>query len=271
MLAAAPVQAQPAVGVIVSFTYDDGTFSDDFLDLVATYGARTPSTFLPGTSLETYVKLLCGSASQANLEVFSRVIGLEGGSVSADGVVELAQGADLRLPQYFPDPIAELTPRMALTDTTFYDYFFSDRAGATIEQIGSPLDFYDRPANVFVAGFIGSPSMNFLAGTMTAAGFALPDGTVLPVPTQTETAVTYGIRPEHLKLDPEGFSAQVVVVEPMGSETQVVMRFGEQPIVGIFRERVRAKPGDILKVSIAPDDAHLFDGKEDRIQVEMTP
>ena len=70
----------------------------------------------------------------------------------------------------------------------------------------------------------------------------------------------YGIRPEHLRLDPEGLRATVQVVEPTGSETQVILRVGEASLVGAFRERISAGPGDTLPVSPEPSLAHLFDG-----------
>src|SRR5215217_4305856 len=92
-----------------------------------------------------------------------------------------------------------------------------------VEQIGAPLDLYDRPANQFVAGFIGSPSMNFVSGTITAEGF-VTTGSTLPLPAsagQNGTKAVYGIRPEHLTLDATGIAATVSLVEPMGSETQV--------------------------------------------------
>src|SRR6187431_2612592 len=133
-----------------------------------------------------------------------------------------------------------------------------------IEQMGSPLDLYDRPVNTFVAGFIGSPSMNFLEGEVTPQGFKTRDGIILPLQQNQGEATTYGVRPEHLKLDPNaGIPAEVVVVEPTGSETQVLMRIGNQQVVGIFRERIAAKPGETIKVTPDLSVIHLFnkDGK----------
>ena len=132
-----------------------------------------------------------------------------------------------------------------------------------IEQMGSPLDLYDRPANTFVAGFIGSPSMNFIEGSVDGSSFKTKDGVSLPLTSGHADATTYGIRPEHLRLDPNGISAEVIVVEPTGSETQVLMRLGSQQIVGIFRERVSAKPGEAIKVTPDLSVVHLFnkDGK----------
>ncbi|MHA6689043.1 ABC transporter ATP-binding protein [Devosia sp. A449] len=130
-----------------------------------------------------------------------------------------------------------------------------------VEQIGAPLDLYDRPVNQFVAGFIGSPSMNFISGTITAEGFAAA-GTMLPLPAGTGNIgakAVYGIRPEHLALDQAGIAAKVALVEPMGSETQVTMAIGEHTIIGVFRERVQARPGDTIHIRPDLAQLHLFD------------
>ena len=132
-----------------------------------------------------------------------------------------------------------------------------------IEQMGTPLDLYDRPLNTFVAGFIGSPSMNFISGEMTADGFKTSDGIMLPTIKDAGDAAIYGIRPEHLHIDPNGVEIEVVVLEPTGSETQVIGRLGSQSINGIFRERISALPGSKLKVMPDLSVVHLFnkDGK----------
>ena len=139
--------------------------------------------------------------------------------------------------------------------------------GGRVEQIGAPLDLYDRPANQFVAGFIGSPSMNFLTGTITAEGFAAP-GIVLPLPEAApelrDRKAVYGIRPEHFALDDNGVPAEIVLVEPMGSETQVTMKLGETQVTGVFRERVSLSPGATIRVRPDLANIHLFaaDGGE---------
>jgi multiple sugar transport system ATP-binding protein len=127
-----------------------------------------------------------------------------------------------------------------------------------VEQSGSPLELYDRPANKFVAGFIGSPSMNFIPGTVEAGGFRTSDGIMLPVVRAAAGATSYGIRPEHLHLDDKGLEVELVVIEPMGSETQIIARLGSQQIVGVFRQRFDMRPGS--KIGISPDPAavHLF-------------
>jgi multiple sugar transport system ATP-binding protein len=128
-----------------------------------------------------------------------------------------------------------------------------------VEQIGAPLDLYDRPANQFVAGFIGSPSMNFIGGKIAADGFAAA-GITLPLPAGlTPGSAVYGIRPEHFELSAAGVAATVLLVEPMGSETQVTMMLGEHQAIGVFRERVKAKPGETIMVRPDPASVHLFD------------
>jgi multiple sugar transport system ATP-binding protein len=102
--------------------------------------------------------------------------------------------------------------------------------------------------------------MNFIEGKVTDKGFEATGGRLLPLAKPVAGAVTYGIRPEHLHLDPEnGIEMEVVVLEPTGSETQVLGRLGKQTINGIFRERIDVKPGSMLKVSPDLSLVHLFD------------
>ncbi|MBP6368825.1 MAG: sn-glycerol-3-phosphate ABC transporter ATP-binding protein UgpC [Burkholderiales bacterium] len=132
-----------------------------------------------------------------------------------------------------------------------------------VEQIGAPLELYDHPANTFVAGFIGSPAMNMLAGVARGPSVSLASGTSVPAPLAAGDGreVLYGIRPEHLALgDPAtGLPAEVVVVEPTGADTQVVCRVGTQDVIAMLRDRVACRPGD--RVGLMPDAsrAHLFD------------
>jgi multiple sugar transport system ATP-binding protein len=134
-----------------------------------------------------------------------------------------------------------------------------------IEQIGSPLELYDRPRNVFVARFIGSPAMNLIQGTVRRGeGLSVEvNGYRLPVGAESEAGdgltVTYGIRPEHLDLADDGFPAQVSVVEPTGSETLVFLRFGEIDIVAVFRDWHDFEPGQTVHLRPRADRAHLFD------------
>ncbi|RCS22769.1 sn-glycerol-3-phosphate ABC transporter ATP-binding protein UgpC [Phyllobacterium salinisoli] len=133
--------------------------------------------------------------------------------------------------------------------------------GGRVEQIGAPLDLYDQPANRFVAGFIGSPAMNFLDGTITSEGFIAP-GIVLPLPEAAHgfhgRKAVYGIRPEHFTLHDSGVPAEIVLVEPMGSETQVTMKLGETQVIGVFRERVALLSGATIRVRPDLASLHLF-------------
>lgn len=134
-----------------------------------------------------------------------------------------------------------------------------------VEQMGTPLDLYDCPANLFVAGFLGSPSMNFLTGKMNAQGFVLDDGTILPIGRQVSSAFTYGIRPEDLILDDNGIPAEVLLVEPTGAESQVILRLGSQEVVGVFKERINAQPGQELRIMPNVNRVHLFDSDGRRL------
>ena len=131
-----------------------------------------------------------------------------------------------------------------------------------VEQIGAPLELYDRPANLFVAGFIGSPAMNFLKGRIEGGTFQIGD-LRLPVPPASSgsngAAVIYGIRPEHWRLAADGVDAIVHVIEPTGSETQVMARIGGAPVICAFRERVSVRPGEAIRVAPDPALVHLFD------------
>ena len=137
-----------------------------------------------------------------------------------------------------------------------------------IEQTGSPLELYDRPNNQFVAGFIGSPSMNFLPGTLRRGGgqmrVELTDGTQLDAPLDAGGSdgqpVVYGTRPEHLILaDQGGIPARVVVMEPTGMDTFVACRHGTADLSAVFRERHDFMPGSTIHLVPDLQRAHLFD------------
>jgi len=135
-----------------------------------------------------------------------------------------------------------------------------------IEQIGAPLELYDRPQNLFVAGFIGSPAMNFLRGTIRANGrllFEAGDGLRLPlaaVPSGSDgRKAVYGVRPEDFVVTEDGSLAQVQVIEPTGSELQVVAKLGGADIIAVFRERHNFRPGDTIRLKPDPRLVHLFD------------
>jgi multiple sugar transport system ATP-binding protein len=142
-----------------------------------------------------------------------------------------------------------------------------------IEQTGSPLELYDHPANQFVAGFIGSPAMNFLPGTLrrsaASAHVELADGTRLDAPPRTAGAdgqpVVFGTRPEHLTLaDAGGIAAQVVVMEPTGMDTFVACRHEGAELAAVFRERHDFAPGTTIHLMPDLQRAHLFDADSGR-------
>ena len=120
-----------------------------------------------------------------------------------------------------------------------------------VEQIGAPLELYDRPANLFVAGFIGSPAMNFLHGKVKANGVARLRGTERRAPAARRGAggvrwpagrVRHAARAFHAS-PTTAPTAEIVVVEPTGSETQVVAKLGGEEIVCVFRERHTVRAG----------------------------
>ncbi|MFZ7093146.1 ABC transporter ATP-binding protein [Primorskyibacter sp. 2E233] len=140
-----------------------------------------------------------------------------------------------------------------------------------VEQIGSPLDLYDNPVNVFVAGFIGSPSMNFVNGKVgTKDGrkvFLSDSGLTLPLPETALEAgqeITYGIRPEHIEIGAGGVPMKVVVTEPTGSETQIFAKVGDDLIDAVVKDRISARPGEEIGFVIDPAKAHLFDRKTEQ-------
>ena len=133
-----------------------------------------------------------------------------------------------------------------------------------IEQVGTPLELYDRPRNAFVAGFIGSPSMNLLSGRIDRESVITDDGLRLPlinVPAAAQgQRVLYGVRPEHFSRVTEGgVTAEVKVVEPTGAETQIALHVGNQKAIAVFRDRVQTKPGSELQLLPDIRQAHLFD------------
>ncbi|KXF75518.1 sugar ABC transporter ATP-binding protein [Paramesorhizobium deserti] len=137
-----------------------------------------------------------------------------------------------------------------------------------VEQIGAPLDLYDTPANLFVAGFIGSPAMNMIPGKLSPddrTKFVTGNGTILPVSNPSAKAegreLIYGLRPEYIHLDPAGLPAEVVVIEPTGYETQMIAKLGGSDVTCVFRERVQAKPGETINVKIDAAHVHLFDAE----------
>ena len=139
-----------------------------------------------------------------------------------------------------------------------------------IEQMGSPLELFDRPANVFVARFIGSPSMNMLDGRLETIGgkptFVAGDLQVAvdgAFSGALGTDVVLGIRPEHVLLGAERDCSQieveVSVVEPTGTEPRLNVKSREHSLLAVFKQRLDLAPGDRITLSIDPKLVHLFD------------
>jgi multiple sugar transport system ATP-binding protein len=131
-----------------------------------------------------------------------------------------------------------------------------------VEQIGTPLELYDTPRNVFVAGFIGSPAMNFISSTVTLGRAEFGGEGSVPashLARMEGSPITVGVRPEDFMISTGGFAATVVLVEPTGAETQLTARIGETTITVTTRERVTAAVGDQVRLSIPDGKAHFFD------------
>jgi multiple sugar transport system ATP-binding protein len=150
--------------------------------------------------------------------------------------------------------------------------------GGLIQQVGSPQHLYDNPANLFVAGFIGSPAMNFANVTVTEAnGSLLAENSGLRITLPGETAqrlrghvgreITLGVRPEDLTVagdataDHPSFDAVIEVVEQLGSEILLDMKVGEGMMVASVEPSVRVKVRDKLRLAMRPSRLHVFDAK----------
>jgi multiple sugar transport system ATP-binding protein len=143
-----------------------------------------------------------------------------------------------------------------------------------IEQSGAPLELYDRPNNVFVAGFIGSPAMNFIAGRVQQAEgraqVVADDGTVLGAAAngaEEGRPVLFGMRPEHFTLcgESDGLAFDISVVEPTGAEILVVGRLGGSDVQVAFKERHNLKYGQRIYLKPRAGQAHLFDRESGQV------
>ena len=134
-----------------------------------------------------------------------------------------------------------------------------------VQQVGPPLELYDRPANVFVAGFIGSPTMNFVDATLAGENGTTAitsDGTHIPIAAglgQNGLAVTLGLRPEHLQISDAGFPATIEVIEPLGMTTQLTVSALGTSLTVMVLERLPLAPGQRIRLSAAPLLVHVFD------------
>ncbi|MBB3962489.1 ABC transporter ATP-binding protein [Rhizobium metallidurans] len=142
--------------------------------------------------------------------------------------------------------------------------------GGVVQQVGSPLELYDRPANLFVAGFIGSPGMNFLDATYRNGGAQLKDGTVVSLSTPLKLAVgdkvTLGIRPEHVVMTSEetGMKASVELIEPTGFGIILHLSLHGLPFKIFTLDRAALTAGPDVNVSFPAQHLHVFDAKGER-------
>ncbi len=151
-----------------------------------------------------------------------------------------------------------------------------------VQQVGDPMEIYSRPQNRFVAGFIGSPAMNFIPtiiGEQNGALFAEAGGLRMKVPadraarmgTYRGQTVTLGIRPEDLRVASGGdpadyaFDAVVDVVEPLGSEILLDVTLAGQSVVSRVEPTVKARPHEKIRLAFVPDRIHFFDTKTEAV------
>ena len=154
--------------------------------------------------------------------------------------------------------------------------------GGVIQQIDTPMNLYERPANLFVAGFVGSPAMNLLHGTLRHDhGWVLATAhgdIALGEPPQAtawqpwrDREVVLGVRPEDLQPQDAGvaaLSAQLEVLEPVGNEIFLNLRFGTQALVSRVAPRDLPEPGSRMAFALAVERLHLFDpGNGARVHV----
>ncbi|MGM4984240.1 MULTISPECIES: sn-glycerol-3-phosphate ABC transporter ATP-binding protein UgpC [Rhizobium] len=137
--------------------------------------------------------------------------------------------------------------------------------GGVVQQVGSPLELYDRPANLFVAGFIGSPGMNFLDATYETGSMKLKDGTVVPLPAplnlRSGVRATLGIRPEHVVLssDQSDMAANVELLEPTGFGIILHLSLHGLPFKVFTLDRSALSAGTQVNVAFPPQHLHVFD------------
>lgn len=140
-----------------------------------------------------------------------------------------------------------------------------------LEQFGTPNELYDRPLNTFVAGFIGSPGMNFIEGRFDGGGCLSGTGIRLDLPQglgiDADTELVLGIRPEHVMLGDAGVDGCVDLVEPTGAEDHITIDMGASKVVAAVRTRYGLKVGQPVRFNVDPDTVHVF-RKTDGTRVE---
>ncbi|WP_112724228.1 sn-glycerol-3-phosphate ABC transporter ATP-binding protein UgpC [Rhizobium mayense] len=138
-----------------------------------------------------------------------------------------------------------------------------------IEQQGTPIELYRKPANLFVAGFIGSPAMNFLDGTVEgvdgAPAVRLKDSTPIRIAGERRVkagqSVKVGLRPEHLSLASAGspLTGQTLLVEPTGAQTHVLFDLAGEQVTAVVDGEAPVRYGQPLNVSVSPEQVYVFD------------
>lgn len=131
-----------------------------------------------------------------------------------------------------------------------------------VQQVGSPTEIYDRPANTFVASFIGSPAMNLIDGTLQNGTFSAPD-TAIPGLSGPAGAITLGFRAEDASVVPSGgqINAPIYTMELLGDATMVSVRLGKALVSVRADKTYRAEIGDMVSIHVPTDHCHLFDGQ----------
>ena len=140
-----------------------------------------------------------------------------------------------------------------------------------VQQVGPPLELYDRPANVFVASFIGSPEMNLIDGELTQKGkaasfacdgFSVPLSSEMTAKASAGRKVTAGVRPEHFAYasgSKSGFAAEVELVEQMGAQTLLLCKAGLASLRALIDRDDKVRSGDGVRLQAAADNVHVFD------------
>ncbi len=134
--------------------------------------------------------------------------------------------------------------------------------GGRVQQVGTPFEVYDRPANLFVAGFLGAPAMNFVTGDIDGTGCFRAGALTLPIAGAAQPAVL-GVRPEHIRIESGGkLAGAVELVEPMGNHQVVWIRCGAHLLSSIVQDARGFAPGEAVSFSIDATRARLFDPQD---------
>ncbi len=147
--------------------------------------------------------------------------------------------------------------------------------GGEIEQVGTPDEVYNKPASVFVGGFVGSPAMNFAKARVDGGNLVFSNGDSLPISMLRAAShagsvdgrkFIVGIRPEHFSagVSEVSLTCQVQVVEPLGSDTLVHFAIGDETLTARMPPETQIKAGETLKIGVDPAKIHLFDAETER-------